>query len=133
MKHSLPEVVCPVNLLLHCRLVVEAHPLILVISSLDIVVDVVRSFCLGIFVGVGEVIDSCLLIMDNIWLLILYDVLNFWQPDCISARNLTKGLVGLPKYPNVPAPSVQGPGEAASLNLQPSFEQPTSSSWNARP
>ena len=133
MKHSLPEVVCPVNFLLHRRLVVKAHPLILVISSLDIVIDVVRSFSFGICVDVGEVIDSCLFIMDNIWPLILYDVLNFWQPDCISARNLAKGLVGLPKYPNVPAPFVQGPGEAAPLNLQPTFEQPTSSSWNARP
>ena len=77
MRHNLPEVVCPVNLLLHRHLVIKAHPLILVISSLDIVIDVVRSFSLGICVGVGEVIDSCLLIMDNIWLLILYDVLNF--------------------------------------------------------
>ena len=133
MKYGLPELVRPVNLLLHRCLVVKAHPLILDISSLNIVIDVVRSFSLGIFVGVGEVVDSCLLIMDNIWLLILYDVLNLWQPDRISARIFGKGLVGLPKYANVPAPSVQGPGEAASLNLQPTFEQPTSSSWNARP
>lgn len=91
-------------------------------------IAVVRSFPLGVFVRVGEVIDSCLLIMNNIWLLILYDVLNFWQSNCISGRNFAKGLAGLPKYPNVPAPFVQGPGEAASLNLQPTFEQPTFSS-----
>ena len=133
MKHSLPEVICPVNFLLHRRLVVKAHPLILAISSLEIVIDVVRSFSLGICVRVREVIDSRLLIMDNIWLLIFYDILNFCQPNCFSTRSLVKGLVGLPKYPNVPAPFVQGPGEAASLNLQPTFEQPTFSSWNARP
>ena len=77
MKRSLPKVVCPVDLLLHRRLVVKAHPLILAISSLNIVIALVRSFPLSIFVGVGEIIDSCLLIMNNIRLLILYDVLNF--------------------------------------------------------
>ena len=90
MKRNLPEVVCPVDLLLHRRLVVKAHPLILVISPLVVFIAVVRSFPLGVFVRVGEVIDSCLLIMDNFWLLVLYDVLNFWQSNCFSGRDLQR-------------------------------------------
>lgn len=125
--YDLPKIICPVNLLLHRFLVIEAHPLIFVVGPLIMLSTIPGTFSFRVFVRESEIVDGGLLIVNDLGILICYDVLDFWPVTMLVDGGLAM-VNDLPKYPNVPAEFVQGPGAAASLKLHPVFEHSAFSS-----